>query len=84
MSDHHKIEAPPANFPWRDYASIPRYQYLIELALPLPWLILSILLYSGQLWFLGPVASFFFFHCCLRLNHEAIHNNLGLRRDGIM
>lgn len=74
------IERAPKDFAWRDYCAIPRYQFLIELALPLPWLALSVWLYAGPFWFLGPIASFFFFLCCLRLNHEAIHNNLGIAR----
>ena len=77
---HPAIERAPRNFAWQDFTAIPRYQFLIELALPLPWLLLSVWLYNGSLWFLGPIASFFFFLCCLRLNHEAIHNNLGLSR----
>ena len=63
-----------------DLASIPRHQYLIELALPLPWLAFSWALYASALWPLGAIASFLFFLCCLRLNHEAIHGNLGLGR----
>lgn len=74
------IERPPKDFAWDEFQSVPRHQFLIELALPMPWLALSIVLYQGSAWFLGPIASFFFFLCCLRLNHEAIHNNLGLRR----
>lgn len=74
------IETPPETFACKDLEAIPRYQFLIELALPVPWFVVSLVLYSGPLWFLGPVASFFFFLCCLRLNHEAIHGNLGLRR----
>jgi fatty acid desaturase len=74
------IERAPRNFEWEDLRSIPKYQFLIEMSLPVPWLVLSILLYDGPLWFLGSIASFFFFLCCLRLNHEAIHSNLGLKR----
>jgi fatty acid desaturase len=74
------IEQAPLGVDWRDLQSIPPCQVLIELVLPVPWLLLSVALYSGPGWFLGPMASFFFFLCCLRLNHEAIHGNLGLAR----
>jgi fatty acid desaturase len=59
---------------------------LRELTLPLPWLTLSLWIYSGAFWPLGALASFLFFLCALRLNHEAIHGNLGLsrRRDHIV
>ena len=57
-----------------------RRDSLRELALPLPWLALSLLLYAGPLWPMGAAASFMFFLCALRLNHEAIHGNLGLPR----
>lgn len=53
-----------------------------ELALPLPWLILSLVLYASPIWPAGAIASFMFFLCALRLNHEAIHGNLGLSRRG--
>ncbi|TRW99354.1 fatty acid desaturase [Paracoccus sp. M683] len=75
-----RIEQPPQGVAWRDLARVSRYQFVIELALPLPWLLASIWLYSGPFWPLGLIASFFFFLCCLRLNHEAIHGNLGLAR----
>ncbi|MFM7444306.1 MAG: hypothetical protein ACKO2N_10415 [Tabrizicola sp.] len=81
MRDTLPIEQAPHGVPWKDLQAIPRYQFLVELLLPAPWLLISVILYSGPLWVLGPIASFFFFLCCLRLNHEAIHNNLGLRRS---
>lgn len=74
------IEKTPAGLDWTDLAVIPHHQILVELSLPLPWLALSLGLYASPLWPLGFVASFMFFLCCLRLNHEAIHNNLGRSR----
>jgi fatty acid desaturase len=74
------IERAPQGISVDDLHATRPFQFLVELLLPLPWLILSVVLYSGPFWVLGPIASFFFFLCCLRLNHEAIHNNLGLRR----
>jgi fatty acid desaturase len=80
MHEASPIERAPQGVTWTDLQAVPRYQFIVELLLPAPWLVLSVVLYSGPFWALGPVASFFFFLCCLRLNHEAIHNNLGLRR----
>ncbi len=75
-----QLEQTPSGVEWRDLTVIPRYQVLIEILLPLPWLALSLVLYSGAYWPLGAVCSFMFFLCCLRLNHEAMHNNLGIAR----
>ena len=85
MSVHTKSQAPetaPAGIPWRDLLPMSRTETLAELSLPLPWLALSLLLYATPLWPLGAAASFMFFLCALRLNHEAIHGNLGLSRRG--
>ena len=68
------------DFQYKDLEIIPKFQFLWELFLPLPWLAVSLALYASPLWFLGPFATFYFFLCCLRLNHEAIHSNLGLKR----
>lgn len=65
---------------WHDLTRLSRRGILKELMLPVPWLLLSWMLYASALWPLGVVASFMFFLCALRLNHEAIHNNLGLSR----
>jgi fatty acid desaturase len=75
-----KIEQAPRTVEWHDLTTLPRYQVLVELTLPLPWLALSLFLYAGPYWPLGAVGSFMFFLCALRLNHEAIHNNLGVAR----
>lgn len=76
------IEQSPANVPWHDLAPMRPAETLRELTLPLPWLALSLWLYASPLWPLGLPASFMFFLCALRLNHEAIHGNLGLPRRG--
>lgn len=73
-------EKPPSNVRWHDLTPLSRLDIARELTLPLPWLALSWVLYASPLWMLGPVGSFMFFLCALRLNHEAIHNNLGLSR----
>lgn len=73
-------EAPPKGIQWHDLTSLTAWQRAVELTLPLPWLAMSWALYATALWPLGAVGSFMFFLCALRLNHEAIHNNLGLTR----
>lgn len=74
------IESQPDGVVWKDLEAVPKYQFLVEIALPLPWLVISLVVYSGPYWYMGPLFSFFFFLCCLRLNHEAIHSNLGIHR----
>lgn len=77
-----EMEKAPKGVDWHDLTGMSRWQTLHELALPLPWLVLSWVLYATPLWPLGLLASFMFFLCALRLNHEAIHGNLGLSRGG--
>lgn len=77
-----KIERAPKGVIWTDLVDLSRSEILRELCLPLPWLVLSMVLYATALWPLGGVASFMFFLCALRLNHEAIHGNLGISRRG--
>lgn len=73
-------EKAPKGIRWDDLARMRRRDILRELTLPLPWLVLSLALYASPCWALGFPASFMFFLCALRLNHEAIHGNLGLSR----
>ena len=73
-------ERAPKGVLWHDLTPMSRRDTLRELALPLPWLALSFVLYATPVWPLGFLASFMFFLCALRLNHEAIHGNLGLPR----
>ena len=84
MSDHavpenHAIERPPRGIPWTDLTEMGRWATLKEISLPLPWLIAQpralCIPVSG---IFGAIASFMFYLCALRLNHEAIHGNLGL------
>lgn len=74
------IEKAPCGVNWRDLTPMRGHEILRELALPLPWLALSLCLYATPFWLLGFPASFMFFLCALRLNHEVIHSNLGLSR----
>ncbi len=82
----HHPERAPTNVDWADLTMLSRWDKIREMLLPLPWLVLSLALYSTALWPLGSLASFMFFLCGLRLNHEAIHSNLGLsrRRDRVV
>ncbi|MFT6023079.1 MAG: fatty acid desaturase [Ascidiaceihabitans sp.] len=75
-------EPTPNGIVWHDLRSFSRWDLLRELTLPLPWIALSFYIYSTDMWMFGPIASFMFFLCGLRLNHEAIHGNLGLSRRG--
>lgn len=81
MCDY-KTEHAPIGIRWSDLQPMRRRDTLHELALPLPWLLGSWALFSSPVWPLGFLASFMFFLCALRLNHEAIHGNLGLPRAG--
>ena len=74
------IEMPPKAVMWHDLSAISWRGTLTEMLHPLPWLILSIWLYASPAFWLAPPVSFMFFLCALRLNHEAIHSNLGLSR----
>ncbi|MEM7061181.1 MAG: fatty acid desaturase [Pseudomonadota bacterium] len=81
-AEHHLIEHRPAGVSWHDLTDISRWDRIREIMLPLPWLVLSLGLYASPVWYLGAPASFMFYLCALRLNHEAIHSNLGLKRRG--
>lgn len=73
-------ESAPTQIDWKDLLPLSPRQRWVELTLPLPWLALSWGLYASPYWPLGALASFMFFLCALRLNHEAIHGNLGQPR----
>ncbi len=77
-----QIEKAPVGVVWNDLTDMGRMDILRELSLPLPWLLCSLALFASPYWVLGFPASFMFFLCGLRLNHEAIHGNLGLSRTG--
>jgi fatty acid desaturase len=62
---------------WRDLVGMRRRDGLIECLHPLPWLTLSLAAAQFRLWPLAALASFLFFLTALRVNHEAIHHNLG-------
>ncbi|MEK6638815.1 MAG: fatty acid desaturase [Pseudomonadota bacterium] len=67
---------------WRDLARMTRGDGLIECIHPLPWLLTSWWLAAQAQWFWAVPCSFMFFLTALRLNHEAIHHNLGFSATG--
>lgn len=77
-----QAEKQPKGIDWHDLTQFGPMDTLRELTLCVPWLLLSFAIYASPLWMVGPLASFMFFLCALRLNHEAIHSNLGLSRKG--
>ena len=67
---------------WRDLVSMRAQDGWRECLHPAPWLLGSWGFASCALWPLAAVASFMFFLTALRLNHEAIHGNLGFGPRG--
>ena len=67
---------------WRDLAPMTRTEGLVECIHPLPWLCGSWLLAAVDYWPLAVPCAFMFFLTALRLNHEAIHHNLGFGARG--
>lgn len=65
---------------WRDLITMRPRDGVVECLHPVPWLVGSWLLAEVRLWPLAVIASFVFFLTALRLNHEAIHGNLGFRK----
>lgn len=73
---------PVPRIPWRDLAPMRRGDTISELLHPLPWLAGSLLLSQAGWWAAALPCSFMVFLTALRLNHEAIHGNLGMPRRG--
>jgi fatty acid desaturase len=71
-----------ARVTWRDLAPMRTVDGLVECLHPVPWLFGSWALAAHQLWLFALPCSFMFFLTALRLNHEAIHNNLGFGPRG--
>jgi fatty acid desaturase len=67
---------------WRDLVAMRPRDGLVECLHPLPWLALSLIAAAFGIWPLAALASFLFFLTALRLNHEAIHHNLGFGPNG--
>ena len=67
---------------WRDLGPMRPVDGLAECLHPLPWLAASWLAAHHALWPAALACSFMFFLTALRLNHEAIHHNLGFSARG--
>lgn len=66
---------------WRDLVVLTRREILVELTLPLPWLLAAIM--AGQSGHSGWVvfATLVMFMMGLRITHNAFHRNLGISRS---
>ncbi len=67
---------------WRDLTPMRRADGLIECLHPLPWIATAWICAAYALWLPAVAASFMIFLTGLRLNHEAIHRNLGFGERG--
>lgn len=67
---------------WRDLVTMRRIDGCVECLHPAPWLLGSWAGAALALWPAAAACSFMFFLTALRLNHEAIHGNLGLSPRG--
>jgi fatty acid desaturase len=67
---------------WRDLVTMRRFDGCVECLHPAPWLLGSWAAAALALWPAAAACSFMFFLTALRLNHEAIHGNLGLSPRG--
>src|SRR5689334_21216272 len=65
---------------WRDLVALTPVEKACELALGLPWLLLSLWCYQQGWWWAGLVCSFYVFLTGLRQSHNAQHYALGLPR----
>ena len=65
---------------WRDLLYQSRLQIRWNVAMPLPWMVASLLLASHGHMIVALPISFIFFLNGLRLVHDAYHHNLGLSR----
>lgn len=67
---------------WRDLTAMRPIDGVVECLHPLPWLCASWLCAANAMWLPAAGTSFMFFLTALRLNHEAIHHNLGFGGRG--
>jgi fatty acid desaturase len=67
---------------WQDLVAMRPLDGAVECLHPAPWLLGSWWLAAQGLWLPAAASSFMFFLTALRLNHEAIHRNLGFGRRG--
>ncbi|MDO7843021.1 fatty acid desaturase [Sphingomonas immobilis] len=76
------IKSALADVAWRDLTPMRRRDGLVECCHPLPWLLASLAAAALGWWPVAAGASFMLFLTALRLNHEAIHHNLGFDARG--
>lgn len=67
---------------WRDLTAMRPRDGLIECLNPLPWIAASWIAAAAGWWVPAIAFAFMFFLTALRLNHEAIHRNLGFDERG--
>ena len=67
---------------WKDLTPMTRREGVQECLHPIPWLIAGLTQFHYGYWPLAFFAEFMFFLTALRLNHEAIHHNLGFDTKG--
>lgn len=79
---HHTVKRAKQAVAWRDLTGMTKAEGLFECLHPLPWLLISWCLAAEYNWFWALPFSFMFFLTALRLNHEAIHHNLGFTARG--
>ncbi|NOY61775.1 MAG: fatty acid desaturase [Gammaproteobacteria bacterium] len=65
---------------WRDLCKLTQGDVIRELLLPIPWFVLSLVLFHYEFWFFALGASFMFFLCGLRQVHNAFHYAIGISR----
>ena len=85
MSEHAALPTATAlrrRVEWRDLVPMRTVDGCTECLHPVPWLLGSWWFADRALWPLAIACSFLFFLTALRLNHEAIHRNLGFGARG--
>lgn len=82
MSIYVRFDKTKPNVAWRDLIAMRPRDGLLECCHPLPWLAASWTFAGWAWWPMAMACSFLFFLTALRLNHEAIHGNLGFGRRG--
>jgi fatty acid desaturase len=70
----------PSTVEWRDLVPMSTAEKCWEIALPLPWLMVSLWCYATEHLALGAVGSYYFFLTGLRQSHGAQHYSLGMGR----
>lgn len=80
--DPARLKRAVARVEWRDLTHMSCRDGLIEVLHPVPWLIAAFALFHWGYWPLAVLCEFMFFLTALRLNHEAIHHNLGFSPKG--